>query len=164
MVIESRKWLELLLSCKYISNISIYGLILSYYTQAYQIFLILVPIVITNFLVIVILQWYDSRKLVKHILKIKDEEVNNYLMQYVLLNTLWHIIPLLWLWYILQRDNVIALFKPNFMGIFLSGAIFSIGYFYFASQGKYYGDIDYSQYMVIYVLILMTTCIICYLS
>jgi hypothetical protein len=159
--IPTKKWLELMLSLKYISNASIIGLLITYYTQAYQLFLILIPIVITNFLVIMILQWYSSKELVIGILADNNPDIRT---KFIFLNTIWHILPLLWLWYILQKDNVIALFRPNFMGVFLAGAVFSIGYFYFASNGSYYGDIDYSKYMIIYIIILLGVSIILYSS
>lgn len=157
--IPTKKWLELMLSLKYISNASIIGLLITYYTQAYQLFLILIPVVITNFLVMMILQWYNSKELVIGILG--DD---TYRTRFIFLNTLWHILPLLWLWYILQKDNVIALFRPNFMGVFLAGAIFCIGYFYFASNGSYYGEIDYIWYMIIYIIILLGVSITIYSS
>jgi len=147
--ISSRRWLDLLISMKYISNISIYGLLITYYTQAYSIFLILIPIVITNFLVMLVLEWFNSSELALALVNEKDKD------KFILLNTIWHLLPLLWIWYILQRDNLIELFKPNFMGCYLAGVFFAIVYFYFASNGKYYGNIDYVKYMLIYIITLL---------
>jgi hypothetical protein len=167
-VISSKKWLELILSLKYISNASIFGIVISYYTQAFPIFLILIPVVITNFIVILVIQWYNSKELVKVTLELNDnnndnsDELEKYQTKFIILNTLWNLLPLLWLYYILQKDNIIVLFKPNFMGSFLSGAIFSIIYFYFASNGSYYGNIDYSRYMIIYIVILLSVSISLY--
>lgn len=152
----TKQWLELLLSLKYIGNLGIYGLLLSYYTQAYTIFLILIPIVITNALVMLGLEWFNGDELAAAMVNTQDKN------KFILLNTIWHILPLLWLWYILQRDNIIELFKPNFMGCYLAGVGFAIIYFYFASNGKYYGDIDYIKYMLMYVIVLLGCNLILY--
>ncbi len=156
-LITSRKWFELLVSMKYISNASIWCLFLTYYTQAYTIFLYLIPIVITNCIVIILLEWFQGDELVRGVLGNHIEA--NDKMKFLMLNTIWHLIPLLWLWYILQKDNVIEVFHPNFLGVFLASAIFCIIYFYFASNGNYYGNINYTTYMIIYLIILLSVCV-----
>ncbi len=157
MTVTTRKWLECILSLKYISNACIYAALISYYTQAYSIFLILIPLLITNTIVVCILEWFNTEELTRAVLDTTSEQ-----NKFVFLNTLWHILPLLWVWYVLKNDNLIDIFRPNFMGIFLAGALFGIGYFYFASNGKYYGEIDYSRYMLIYIITFLVCCISLY--
>lgn len=154
MAVTTRKWLECLLSLKYISNTCIYAALISYYTQAYWIFLALIPLLISNALVMLVLEWFSGDELTRAVLGSGDEQT-----KFIFLNTVWHVLPLMWVYYVLQHDNLINIFRPNFMGIFLAGALFAIGYFYFASNGKYYGEIDYSQYMVVYMITLLGSCI-----
>lgn len=154
MTVTTRKWLESILSLKYMSNFCIYAAVISYYTRAYWIFLALIPLLISNAIVMFVLEWFNSSELTQAVLESKDEQY-----KFIFLNTVWHILPLLWVWYVLQHDNLVDIFRPNFMGIFLAGAIFGIVYFYFASNGKYYGEIDYARYMVIYIITLLGCCI-----
>ena len=82
--------------------------------------------------------------------------------QVVLFTTLWHFIPLLWLMYILQSQDIINIFHPNFMGIFLKSSLIPIIYFYFESKLRVYGDINYLAYYIVYFILLFTTCIYLY--
>jgi hypothetical protein len=160
-----KKWISLALSMKYITNITILASIIGYYTQAYWIFLVSIPLLITNAIVMTLLEWFNSYELIAAVLDIPlshPELIKASQVQFTFINTVWHWIPLAWLWYILNEDNLIKVFQPNFMGCFLSGATFGICYFNFASQGKYYGEIDYSWYMIVYVIVLLTTCISVY--
>jgi len=160
-----KKWLSLALSMKYMTNITILASIVGYYTQAYWIFLVSIPLLITNAFVMTLLEWFNSYELTAAVLEIpssRPDLIKASQLKFIFINTVWHWIPIAWMWYILGKDNLIEVFRPNFMGCFLVEAAFGIGYFYFASQGKYYGDIDYSWYMVVYVIVLLTACISVY--
>jgi hypothetical protein len=165
---SSKKWISLALSMKYITNATIFVAVMGYYTQAYWIFLVSIPLLITNAILITLLEWFNSNELISAVLDIPStpanlDIINSNKIKFVFLNTIWHWLPLAWMWYILQRDNLIDIFRPNFMGIFLADAAFAIGYFYFASQGHYYGNINYAWYMVVYVIVLFTACVSIYL-
>jgi len=159
---SSKKWLSLALSMKYITNATILAAVIGYYTQAYWIFLVSIPLLITNAIVISLVEWFNADELVAGVLDIPAshrEVIEANKPRFIFLNTVWHWIPLAWVWYILGRDNLIEIFRPNFMGAFLAGAVFAISYFYFASQGKYYGEIDYTRYMIVYIIILLVSSI-----
>ena len=159
---SSKNWLSLALSMKYITNATILASVIGYYTKAYWIFLVSIPLLITNAIVILLLEWFNSYKLTAAVLDIPASRldlINASNVKFIFINTIWHWLPLVWVWYILGRDNLIEVFRPNFMGCFLAGATFGIGYFYFASQGKYYGEIDYPLYMLVYIIVFFTVCI-----
>lgn len=165
MELSSKKWISLALSMKYITNATILASVVGYYTQAYCIFLISIPLLITNAIVITLLKWYNSNELIAAVLDIpilQVERIEANKIRFIFLNTAWHWLPLAWVWYILYKDNLIEIFRPNFMGSFLASAAFGTIYFYFASQGKYYGDINYTWYMVFYVIVLFTICVCIY--
>jgi len=150
---SSKKWLSLALSMKYITNATILAAVIGYYTQAYWIFLVSIPLLITNAIVISLVEWFNADELVAGVLDIPAshrEVIEANKPRFIFLNTVW---------YILGRDNLIEIFRPNFMGAFLAGAVFAISYFYFASQGKYYGEIDYTRYMIVYIIILLVSSI-----
>jgi hypothetical protein len=160
-----KKWISLALSMKYITNATIFASIVEYYTQAYWIFLVSIPLLITNAIVVSLLEWFNSYELTSAVLDIPKSQPNLIKasqVKFTFINMIWHWMPLAWVWYILGKDNLIEVFRPNFMGCFLTGALFGIGYFYFASQGKYYGEINYLWYMIVYVIILFTTCMTVY--
>ena len=163
MEITFRQWIESCLSFKYISNFSIIGCIIAYYTNAYQIFFILAPLLINNLIFTFILEWFDLDELVKSVFALQDTPQNiSYIKnQFVILNTLWHLIPVLWLYHILNKEHLIDIFKPNFMGIYLEASVISLIYFYFGSKNMVYGDINYSCYLIFYFLVLLGIC--CYL-
>ena len=162
---SSKKWLYLALSMKYITNATILASVVGYYTQAYWIFLVSIPLLITNAIVITLLEWFNSYELTAAVLDIPashPELIKESNVKFIFINMFWHLVPLAWVWYILGKDDLIKVFRPNFMGCFLAGASFGIGYFYFASQGKYYGEIDYLWYMVVYIIVLFTVCVSLY--
>jgi hypothetical protein len=165
MEITLRKWIDSCLSFKYISNFSIIASIIAYYTNAYTIFFILAPIIITNLIFILILEYNNLDTLVKtlfHLENISYQELQNIKFKFVILNTIWHILPIFWLYHILNKENIIYIFKPNFMGIFLQSCIICIIYFYFGSINRIYGNINYSSYLVIYLILLLGVCIYLY--
>lgn len=161
-----RQYIEGCLSFRYLSNISIIVAIISYYTRAYPIFFITIPLIITNLIIIIILQWFNTNELIKGVFKLDNNssletQINtNSQFQFILLNTIWHIAPVIWLYGILNRDNIIQIFRPNFMGIFLECAFIGIVYFYCSSIMKLYGNINYIWYGGIYFIVLFITCII----
>ena len=160
-----KKWLSIALSMKYITNATIIASLVGYYTQAYWIFLVSIPLLITNAIVITLLEWFNSYELTAAVLDIPTSQpalIKASQIKFTFINMIWHWIPLVWVWYILGKDDLIDVFRPNFMGCFLAGVVFGIGYFYFASHGKYYGEIDYLWYMVVYVIVLFTVCISVY--
>lgn len=162
MELSSKKWLSQALSMKYISNIIIFASVIGYYTQAYWIFLVSIPLLITNAIVITLLEWYNANELTAAVLDIPVSNTNvveENKTRFIFMNTVWHLLPLAWIWYVLNKDNLIEVFRPNFMGCFLAGAIFGIVYFYFTSHGKYYGEIDYTWYMVVYIIVLFAVCV-----
>ena len=171
MEITLRQWIESCLSFKYISNFSSIVCIIAYYTNAYQIFFILAPLMITNLIFTFILEWFDLDELVKGVFAIQNHSQNtqqntiqniSYIKnQFLILNTFWHIIPVLWLYHILNKEHLINIFKPNFMGMYLEASVISIIYFYFGSKNMVYGDINYSGYLILYFLVLLGVC--CYL-
>lgn len=169
MEITFRQWIESCLSFKYISNFSIIICIIAHYTNAYQIFFILAPLLLTNLIFTFILEWFNLEELVKNVLNIQNIPLNQNTKQnikyienqFLILNTLWHLIPLLWLYYILNKEHLITIFKPNFMGIYLESAVISLIYFYFGSKNMVYGNINYPCYLIFYFLVLLGVC--CYL-
>ena len=167
MEITFRQWIESCLSFKYISNFSIIGCIIAYYTNAYQIFFILAPLLITNLIFTFILEWFNLDELVKSVFALQNTPQNtiqnlSYIKnQFVILNTLWHLLPVLWLYHILNKEHLIDIFKPNFMGIYLKASVIILIYFYFGSKNMAYGNINYSCYLICYFLVLLSVC--CYL-
>jgi hypothetical protein len=171
MEITFRQWIESCLSFKYISNFSIIACIIAYYTNAYQIFFILAPLLITNLIFTFILEWFNLDELVKSVFALQNTQQNtiqntiqnlSYIKnQFVILNTLWHLLPVLWLYHTLNKEHLINIFKPNFMGMYLEAGVISLIYFYFGSKNMVYGDINYAGYLILYFLVLLSVC--CYL-
>jgi hypothetical protein len=152
--------LKMVLDVKYLSNISILGLLITYYTNSYHGFMLFLPLVITNFIVVIILQWLDLDKYMKKIFGDGNGESKSCNeLAFVTLNTLWHIIPCLWVYHLLQRDNWIAIFRPNFMYVFLASSVIAIIYFYFSAQLELYGDVNYMRYGVMYMIVLLGVCV-----
>ena len=151
---------------RFISNLSIFVSIIAYYTNAYDIFFHFAPLLIVNFIMIIFMQFYNLDELM-----IMDNLKNRFpekkdrdelKPQLVFFITLWHFIPLLWLMYILQSQDLIKIFHPNFMGIFLKSSLIPIIYAYFESKLQVYGDINYLAYYIIYFILLFATCIYLY--
>ena len=154
------------LSFRFLSNLSIFVSIIAYYTNAYDIFFHFAPLLIVNFIIIMFMQFYNLDELMemnnlKNILPDKKDR-DELKPQFVLLITLWHVIPLIWLMYILQSQDIIKIFHPNFMGIFLKSSLIPIIYYYFESKLQIYGDINYLAYYIVYFILLFATCVYLY--
>ena len=160
-------WCKSALSFRFISNLSIFVSIIAYYTNAYDIFFHFIPLLIVNFIIIMFMQFYNLDELIKGLLnnRLLDKKYSDEIKpQIVLFITLWHLIPLLWLMYILQSQDIIKIFHPNFMGIFLKSALVPIIYYYFESKLQVYGDINYLAYYIIYIGLLFASCIYLYVQ
>lgn len=160
-------WFKSALSFRFISNLSIFVSIISYYTNAYDIFFHFIPLVIVNFIIIMFMQFYNLDEFIKGLLNdrlLDKKDRDEVKPQIVLFITLWHLIPLLWLMYILQSQDIIKIFHPNFMGIFLKSALVPIIYYYFESKLQIYGDINYLAYYIIYIGLLFASCIYLYVQ
>jgi len=164
--IPIKDYLIACLSFRYIANATIITSLIAYYTNAYYIFFITIPLMITNFIIILLVQWFNMPELLSAVFSNKSNiDYNNVvfddtsIFKFVILNILWHLIPLLWLYNVLHKDNLIDIFTPNFMGIFLICCIISIFYFYYASKMNIYGNINYIWYGALYMLILFICCI-----
>ena len=160
-MITLRQWIEKCVSFKYISNFSIIICILAYYMNAISIVFVLAPIIITNLIFILILEYIDLDKIIYNVFRndnLTRNELNDIRLPFLILNTLWHLLPVIWLYYIYITHNLIYIYKPNFMGVFLQGCILGIIYFYFCSKNLVYGDINYSMYSILYVITLLSIC------
>ena len=60
------------------------------------------------------------------------------------------------------QDDMIKIFHPNFMSIFLKTLILPIIYYYYEIDLKVYGDINYLCYSIIYFILLLATCYFLY--
>jgi len=149
-------YLKSALTFRYLSNLSIIVTILSYYMNAFDIFFIFAPLVFVNMILIIIVQILNYDEFIEGILG-KNKENNS--TSFVIFLNLWHILPVLWLLYILQNDDIIKIFHPNFMGMFLSSIMIPIIYYYFESKSNVYGNINYLGYLILYILTLLGTCI-----
>lgn len=159
-------WIKSALSFRFISNLSIIVSIFAYYTNAYDIFFHFIPLVIVNFIIIMIMQFYNLDELIDGIFQKKliyKKDRDEIKPQFVLFTTLWHFIPLLWIMYILQTEDIIKLFHPNFMGVFLKTSLIPIIYYYFESKIKVYGNINYLAYFILYIGLLFASCVYLYL-
>jgi|LakMenE18May11ns_1017337.scaffolds.fasta_scaffold08954_1 hypothetical protein len=151
---------------RYISNLAIFVSLIAYYTNAYDIFFHFVPLLIVNFIMIMFMIFYNLDELMNmdnlknRFPEKKDRDELKPLV--VLFIILWHVIPLLWLIYILQSQDIIKIFHPNFMGIFLKSSLIPISYAYFESKLQVYGDINYLAYYIVYFILLFATCVYLY--
>ena len=153
------------LTFRYISNLSIIVCILAYYMEAFDIFFIFAPLVFVNLFVIVLILINDFDALLTGILsKIlpdkKARDKQSYLFGLFII--LWHSIPVLWIMYIFQSQDIVKIFHPNFMSIFLKSLIVPIIYYYFEIDLKVYGNINYLFYLIIYIIMLLAICIYLY--
>lgn len=153
------------LTFRYISNLSIIVCILAYYMEAFDIFFIFAPLVFVNLFVIALILINDFDALITKVLsKIlpykKDRDNQSYLFGLFII--LWHIIPVFWIMYILQSQDIVKIFHPNFMSIFLKSSIVPIIYYYFEIDLKVYGNINYLFYLIIYFIMLLATCFYLY--
>lgn len=165
------------LSLRYISDLSIIGLFLSYYTNANHIFFIFAPLVIVNFIVISIVQIFNFDELIDRLLinVLNKNNINSpgdisnntykykYQYQIGLFIFLFHIIPVLWLCYVFQSNDIIKIYKPNFMDIFFKSIMIVIIYFLYQSKVNIYGNLNYLVYLILYIGILLGTCIYLYM-
>ena len=167
MEITNRQYLESCLSFRYLSNLSIFIAVIAYYSQAYSVFFVMVPLLIANLVVILVVQWFNSAELFNGVFNIsnQNDHINpidpidsTNLTKFILLNTIWHIIPVIWLYGVLLRDDIIRVFHPNFMGVFMWCSIIAIVYFYYGSQMQIYGQINYLWYGGLYMAVLFITC------
>jgi hypothetical protein len=156
-------YINTFLSFRYLSNISIIVCFLSYYMRAYEIFLTFIPLVIVNFIVINIVQIFNFDELIEgtigKVLPDKKDR-DSALPQFVFFNSIWHLIPIFWIYYILQSQNLINIFRPNFMSIFFKSSLLVIIYYYFEVSIEIYGKINYELYLILYIIILLTTCLL----
>jgi len=153
------------LSLKYISNLSIIICFLSYYMNAFEIFFVFVPLVIVNLILIILIQLFDYDKLMYGILKdiIPDKEQRDEIIPLFTISlNIWHIWIILWLIYILKKDDIIKLFHPNYLDIFLKTLILPAIYYYYEIELKPYGDINYNFYLILYITLIFLTCMYLY--
>jgi hypothetical protein len=161
MEISNRQYLESCLSFRYLSNLTIFIAVIAYYSQAYSVFFVMVPLLIANLVVILVVQWFNSAELFNGVFNISNLSRQNDstdLTKFILLNSIWHIIPVIWLYGVLLRDDIIRVFHPNFMGVFMWCSIIAIVYFYYGSQMQIYGQINYLWYGGLYMAVLFITC------
>ena len=147
-------YIKLGLTFRFISNLSIIICILAYYMDAFQIFFILAPCLIVNLFVITLIIIFDNDAFM--------EKFKNNGSMIALFAIIWHIIPIFWLMYILQSDDIIKIFHPDFIEIFLKSLILPIIYYYYEIDLKVYGDINYLFYLIIYIILLLATCFYLY--
>ncbi len=169
MEITTTDWLKLILSFKYISNSSIIIAILAYCMNAYDVFFICIPLIITNFVLFVLLSVYDFDNYIHGVLatlnpNIDLETINKYKNEFVLFNIVWHTVPLFWIYSVLDRDNIIQIFKPNFINIFFKSLMVIIVYFYLERDIEPYGKINYLWYFIVYIIVLFGANVILYLD
>lgn len=129
--IDSLMWLKLATSFKYISNFSIIIAFLAYYMNAMPVFFILAPMIITNSIVLPVIQIFETDKFIYGILSEyipNKTELSTYKAQLILFSNLWHFIGLIWL-YNIMTYGIIQVYSPNFMGIFLKSSVIVLIYF-----------------------------------
>ena len=160
-------WIKSMLSFRFISNLSIIVSIIAYYMNAYEILFIVAPLVIVNCILIVYIMVTDLDEVMNGILEKnlpRKKDRDTYKCIFVLFILLWHFLPILWLYYIVVKDNLIKYFRPNFMGIYFKSLIIVIVYYYYESNEKIYGNLNYLFYFIIYIILLLGICIYLYLD
>jgi len=133
--------------------------------EAIDIFLIFAPLVIVNLIVILMILINDFDALITGILgKILPEKQDRDKQSslFALFIMIWHSFPVFWIMYILQSQDLVKLFHPNFMSTFFISVIIPIIYYYYEVDLKVYGDINYLFYLCIYIIILLATCFYLY--
>ena len=78
--------------------------------------------------------------------------------KFTLFNFLWHFLPVLWIIYILEKDDIIKIFHPDLIHTFLKSLIIPSIYYYFEKDAEIYGNINYICYLIIYIIILLGVC------
>ena len=157
-------WLKLAITFKYLSNFSIIVAVLAYYMNAMPIFFVLAPLIIVNCIVIIMVQFFELDKLMTGILGEYIPDINErktYNVQFVMLQLVWHLIGVFWLYSIMQ-NGLLNAYAPNGMGIFFMSSIIALVYFIVSVKKRIYGDIKYIGYMIAYVIILFSTCMMMY--
>jgi hypothetical protein len=159
-MIPIKVWLNLMLSFKYISNIAIITAVLSYYMNMMNIFFIMAPLIIVNYIVLSIIQIFELDELIKGLLGDYISNTTDYnfiYTEFMVLSTLWHLGAIFWLY--LVMGNNIKMYKPNFMKMFLISASIFIIYILMVNKLKVYGNINYELYVLIYMITLLVVCI-----
>ena len=160
-------WIKSMLSFKFISNLSIIISIFAYYMNAYELFFIFSTLIIVNFILISFILFTNLDDFMKTILeKYLPSKIDrdNYKIQFIIFIILWHLLPIVWLFYILEKENLIKLFRPNFMGIYFKSILIPILYYYYESNEHIYGNINYLLYLIMYIILLLGVCIFLYLE
>lgn len=166
-IIPLSVWIQSILSFRFISNFTIIVSIIAYYMNAYEILFIVSPLMIVNFILITYILFTNLDTFIKKIFEKYLPEKNdrdNYKTQFVILITLWHLLPIFWLFYILEKDNLVKYFRPNFMGMYLKSIIIPILYYYYENNEQLYGNINYLIYFIFYIILLLGVCIYLYLE
>jgi hypothetical protein len=160
-------WIKSMLSFRFISNLTIIISIFAYYMNAYEILFIFSPLLIVNFILIsyILLTNLDDfmATLLAKYLPIKTNR-DNYKLLFIIFIIVWHLLPIIWLFYILDKDNLVKIFRPNFMGIYLKSILIPIIYYYYESNEYIYGNINYLLYLIMYIILLLSVCIYLYLE
>jgi hypothetical protein len=160
-------WIKSMISFRFISNLTIIISIIAYYMNAYEILFIFSPLLIVNFILIICILFTNLDDFMKTILEKYLPSKNNrdnYKLLFIIFIILWHLLPIIWLFYILNKDNLIKLFRPNFMGIYLKSILIPILYYYYESNQYIYGNINYLLYLIMYIILLLWVCIYLYLE
>ena len=160
-------WIKSMLSFKFISNLSIIITIIAYYMNAYELFFIFSPLIIVNFILISLILFTNLDDFMKTILeKYLPSKIDrdNYKIQFIIFIILWHLLPIVWLFYILEKENLIKLFRPNFMGLYFKSILIPILYYYYESNDYIYGNINYLFYLIMYIILLLCVCIYLFLQ
>ena len=155
------------LSFRYISNLSIIISIIAYYMNAYEILFIFAPLLIVNCIIISYILFTNLDDLMATILipyLPEKEDRDKYKLIFIILVIVWHSLPIVWLFYVLDRDHLIKLFRPNFMGIYFKSILIPILYYYYESNHNVYGNINYLMYFICYIILLLTSCIYLYME
>ena len=154
-------YIKTALSFRYVSNLSIIVSIFAYYMNALELFFIFMPLVIVNFIVIILVQIFNFNDLMLGLLQKElpnKADRDKAIPKFTLFNFLWHFLPVLWIIYILEKDDIIKIFHPDLIHTFLKSLIIPSIYYYFEKDAEIYGHINYICYLIIYIIILLGVC------
>ena len=154
-------YIKSITSFSFLTNIAIIVSILAYYMNAIEIFFIFAPLIIVNFITSNVVQLFNFDEFMLGLLQKElpnKEDRDKAIPKYAFFGFLWHLLPLLWLIYILDKDDIIKIFHPKFMEVFLKSAIIPILYYYYEKDLKIYGELNYLFYLIIYILLLLASC------
>ena len=96
-------YIKTALSFRYVSNLSIIVSIFAYYMNALELFFIFMPLVIVNFIVIILVQIFNFNDLMLGLLQKElpnKADRDKAIPKFTLFNFLWHFLPVLWIIYI----------------------------------------------------------------